>query len=331
MKKIISFVLIIAVGAFALYCFKLHSALDALVIGLMLGMFVRFILSFTRFSLSEMDVAYKFFVPAGLILYGVNLKFANLAQISSIAWFQIIVGIFIVLWASSLLAQKLSLSREAGVLTAVGTAICGASAIVISSMIIRPKKEDIGKALLSITVWGLLGALIYPFIQKALGMTQEAYALFISTTLSQTGFVKMAAMALGKNVETLALSIKVARTVLIIPVIMVLWFIFKKDPNASAGTDESAEKDENPIFMYLSLAAFLLVGLSFSFCPILKVYSSNVAYYSTVIWTIAMASIGMSVDVKNILPGFARNLILALLLWMIIMAVFFFGYFTIIV
>lgn len=326
MKKIIGLGLAVAIGIASIYIAKLHISFDSLVVGLILGIVFRSLVSLSGISIPGMDTAYKFFVPLGLVLYGVNLKFGSLAGVSPIAWFQLVVAVVVVFWLASSLSEKMKISREASLLTAAGTAICGASAIAISSLIIHPKKEDIGRSLISITVWGLLGALLYPFVQKALGMTADAYALFTATTLSQTGFVKMAALAMGKNVETLALSIKVLRTILIIPVIGVLWMLFRKNADQSI----LPEKNNQLIFVYLSLAGFIIMGIIFSFVPALKFYISAVSGYAATAWAFAMASIGLSVDIKTIFAGLARNVFLAFLLWLAVVAIFFFGYFVII-
>jgi uncharacterized integral membrane protein (TIGR00698 family) len=331
MKKIIGLVLAIAVGIAAIYIAKLHITLDSLVIGLLLGIILRSLISLAGISIPGIDTAYKFFVPLGLVLYGVNLKFGSLLNISPIAWFQLVVGIILIFWLASLLAERMKISREAAMLTAAGTAICGASAIAISSLIIRPKKEDISRSLIAITLWGILGAFLYPLIQKSLGMAAEAYALFAATTLSQTGFVKMAALAMGKNVETLALSIKVLRTILIVPVVGALWFFFRKNGDQSDSSAEtvSLEEKSRPIFLYISLAGFVLAGIVFSFVPVLKAYISPISGYAATAWTFAMASIGLSVDTKAIFSGLISNLLLALFLWLVAMAVFFFGYFVV--
>lgn len=330
-KNIFGLISAIVVGVAAFYLSKSYPLFDSLVLGLLLGILTRLFFDIFHFPISGTESVSRFLVFTGLVLYGVNLKLDKLAEISVVTWLQVIVGIIVVFWLAIIAGKRLKICAKGSVLTAVGTAICGASAIIMSAFVIKAEKKDIGRALLAITVWGLMGVVLYPYIQKLLAMSADSYAVFTATTLSQTGFVKMAALYLGKSVESAALSIKVIRTALIIPILFILAIWFKEEKTALPAVNGNGEKESSFKWLYLALAGFVLAGISFSFLPVLFPYAKTITSLGigVILWTIAMASIGLGIEIKSFLAGFSRFLVLGLLLWLALIVVFMFGYWAV--
>lgn len=322
------FILAATIGVAAYYLSQLHILLDPLVVGILLGILVRLFIGDRQLFSSGLEFSPRLFIPVGIVLYGVNLEFQKLSQVMPIAWLQLAVSMVVVFWLAGFLGQWFKIGGKTGVLTAVGTAICGVSAVVMAAPAVKAEREDIGKALLAVVLWGIVGAFLYPFIQKFTGMSGEIYALFSATTLQTTGAVKTAVAFLGKNVETLALSIKLARTALIIPIIAVLAVVFGKENSETA---DNGIKQNSPFFVYWALAGFVLAGVLFSFVPDLTAYVKTIKPYSAILWTLAMASIGLTIDIKNLLKNLARPLALGLFLWLGMIAIFMIGYWLIIV
>lgn len=327
-NKLFNLMLVVAIGLSAYFLSQLYILLDPLVIGILLGMAVRLIISFIPRLSTGLEISPRPFIFLGIILYGINLKFHKLLTIMPLAWLQLIVSMVVIFWLAGFLGKLLKINEKTSILTAVGTAICGASAIVMATPTIKAEKEDTGKALIAITLWGLIGVFLSPIIQKLLAMSEGAYALFVATTLPQTGMVKMAALFLGKNVEALALSIKVARTALIIPVLIILAILFReKEENQPLNSEKNGWNFPS---IFWALAGFVLVGLLFSFFPILNPYAEIIKPYSTIVWTLAMAGIGLTIEIKSLIKGISRPLILGLFIWLAGIAIFMLGYWTII-
>ncbi len=322
MKKLPGLILAIIIGLAAYFLSQIHILFDPLVLGILLGMIARLIIGANFRFLSGLEIAPHLFIPLGIVLYGTNLNLYKLSEISPLAWLQLIVSILIIFWLTNFIGQLLKIDKKTSILTAVGMAICGASAIIMVAPAIKAKKEDAGNALLTITFLGLAVVFLYPFIQKLFSIPENTYALFSATTLSQTGFVKMAALFLSKNAETLALSIKVARTALIIPVLIILSIIFREEKNEEEVTLVKSK------IIYWSMAGFILAGLSFSFIPGLIFYAKIMKPYSAILWTLALTSIGLTIEIKSLLKNLFRPLILGFILWLTAVIIFMFGYWT---
>ncbi len=317
-------ILSVIIGSAAYYLSQFHILLDPLVSGILLGILIRLIIGARPMFSPGLELAPRLIIPVGIVLYGVNLEFQKLSKVMPMAWLQMLVGIVIIFWLADFLGRLFKVSEKTGVLTAIGTAICGASAVMMASPAIKAEKEDASKAILVVVFWGIIGAFLYPFVQKFLAMPEDIYALFAATTLHTTGAVKTAVFFLGKNVEAFALSIKLARTALIIPILAVLTFIFRKEQQ------RQSEENRSPFLIYWALAGFVITGIFFSFVPELTGYVKTLKPYSAIFWTLAMASIGLTIDIKGLLKDLFRPLILGLLVWLGAIAVFMLGYWLII-
>jgi len=284
-------IVVFMIGCLAYYIAGLYRVLDPLVVGIILGMFFNLLLGKKASFISNVDILPKVFIPIGIIFYGVNIKFHRLNIIPLTTWVQIVIGVVIVFLIAIPLGKKLSVSRANTLLIGVGTAICGASAIALVTPLIKGKSEDTGMSLLTITFWGILGVLIFPIVQEAISMNSDNYALLCATSLHQTGLVKIASSQISQECLDSAMIIKMARTCMIIPIMYVLSFL--KDP------ENSDRKIKKPIPWFLW--GFIAAGLVFSFIPFMRQYVSTVKPVGTLLWTVALTSLGFSVNLKDVM------------------------------
>jgi uncharacterized integral membrane protein (TIGR00698 family) len=87
-------------------------------------------------------------------------------------------------------ALKLNLPERLGTLIAVGTGICGATAIVATGPSINAKEEEIAYAVGTITLFGLVVMFAYPYLTHlVLGMTHVQAGIFMGTAIHETAQV----------------------------------------------------------------------------------------------------------------------------------------------
>jgi len=306
--------LTVLIGLVAYWLASFDEAIDRLVVGLILGMVMRSVMGDRPRFLPGFALAPRVFIPLGVIFYGINLKFNRLAEIPAIFWLQLIIAIVAIFAAAILLGRWLRVSRTNSLLIAVGTAICGASAIAMTTPVVKADSEEAGASLITITVFGLIGLLVYPLAITYFAFSETQYAILCATTLHMTGIVKAAAVALGEGCLSLAVSIKMARTALIITIIGFLYWY--------TGRGEGIEKKgillRIPLFMWI----FVLVGLATSFVPGLGSAAALLKPWAGIFFTMALTSIGLSVDLKKMLNVGGAPLIVGLVCWLICIAVF---------
>ncbi len=306
--------LAIVVGLAAYWAASFDEAIDSLVVGLILGMVIRTIMGDRPRLLPGLDLAPKIFIPLGVIFYGINLKFNRLVEIPAVFWLQLIASIVAIFVVAIYLGRLLRVRDRNALLIATGTAICGASAIAITTPVVGADSEDASASLIVITVFGLIGLLVYPLAITYFSFDMTEYAVLCATTLHMTGIVKAAALAMGQGCIKLALSIKMARTALIIPIIGFLYWY--------CGRGRGIEKRNIILRIPWFMWVFMLVGLLTSFVPSLAPAAAALRPWAAVFFTMALTSVGLSVDLRRMLSVGGAPLVLGLVCWLITIGIF---------
>ncbi len=94
------------------------------------------------------------------------------------------------------MGARAGLSRRLATLIAVGTSICGVSAIMATAPVIDAEEGEVSYAVACVAIFGMLAMLLYPFIVPwLLGNDQLAIGIFFGTAIHDTGQVTGAALA----------------------------------------------------------------------------------------------------------------------------------------
>ncbi len=126
----------------------------------------------------------------GIMLLGIRLSLFGAGKFTLVALPFVIAAIAIGLTTVGLLGRSIGLSRQLSGLIAVGTSICGATAIVATAPLIKAREAEVSYAIACITVFGLAAMFAYPLLAHALFETQPALAgLFLGTSIHETAQV----------------------------------------------------------------------------------------------------------------------------------------------
>ena len=125
----------------------------------------------------------------------------------------------------------------------VGSSICGGSAIAATAPVIDADDEEVAQAISVIFFFNVLAAIIFPHLGNLLGFAQntgEVFGIFAGTAVNDTSSVTAAASTwdnmfdLGTATLDKAVTVKLTRTLAIIPITLVLALIrTKKEKGAS--------------------------------------------------------------------------------------------------
>jgi uncharacterized integral membrane protein (TIGR00698 family) len=158
----------------------------AIVLGLLIGVVVRIPKTITpglKFSVKKV-------LRLGIILLGIRLTVFDVFQLGvfgvPIVAFCIIGALLITTWINN----KLKLPERLGTLIAVGTSICGVTAIVAASPAIDAEEEEAAYAITVITIFGLFATLVYPSLANTIfagGAMQVG--MFLGTSVHETAQV----------------------------------------------------------------------------------------------------------------------------------------------
>lgn len=168
----------------------------------------------------------------GIVLLGLRLSFAAATAIGfgALPIVLLCVGgaLLIVPW----LGERVGLSRRLGTLIAVGTSICGVSAIMATAPAIEAKEDEVSYAVGCVALFGVLAMLFYPWVAPWLfGAAPHAIGIFLGTAIHDTTQVTAAAFAFQQvhaapDVLNAATVVKILRNltmVVVIPLVAVLY------------------------------------------------------------------------------------------------------------
>ena len=142
-----------------------------------------------------LDFTQQYILKLGIIFLGIRLSFSDFIKFGSIAIPLIIICILGVLILVKLLIKKVPISSKMSYLIAIGTSVCGATAIVATAPVINAKKSEVAYAIANITLFGVIAMLVYPYFAEWYFDSVALNAgLFLGTSIHETSQVAAAGL-----------------------------------------------------------------------------------------------------------------------------------------
>lgn len=215
-------------------------------------------------------------------------------------------------------------------LVGVGSSICGGSAIAATAPVIDADDEEVAQAISVIFFFNVLAALLFPTMGSFLGFSTtsgEAFGIFAGTAVNDTSSVTAAASTwdnmwgLGSATLDTAVTVKLTRTLAIIPITLVLAFIRtrKEKANGTEGKKVSL-KQIFPMFILYFIAASIITTIAVSLGVSSAVFSP-IKELSKFFIVLAMAAIGLNTDIVKLIKTGGKPIVMGFACWVGITAV----------
>jgi len=163
----------------------------------------------------------------GIILFGFNLSFQQIASVGYQAILLDMLVIAIVLSLGITIGIRVfRLPREVAILTSVGSAICGAAAIMATEPVIRAKERDVTVAVATVVLFGTLAMFSYPVIFSFVAMDPSLFGIYIGSTVHEVAQAVAAGQSIGGEAMQNAVVAKLIRVMLLAPVVIALGSVF---------------------------------------------------------------------------------------------------------
>ncbi|MEG3298732.1 YeiH family protein [Streptococcus suis] len=226
------------------------------------------------------------------------------------------------LFLAFLMWKWLPISSHLATLIGVGTSICGGSAIAATAPVIQADDEDVAQAISVIFLFNVLAALIFPTLATWLGFSTDsgqAFGMFAGTAVNDTSSVTATAATwdslygLGSQTLDMAVTVKLTRTLAIIPITSVLAIWQARGKGVQA--DKQSLLAGFPTFiLYFILASLVTTmagrfGLGTDFFAPLKTLSKFLI-------CMAMAAIGLRTNVLALVKNGRAALLVGLVCWL---------------
>lgn len=166
------------------------SPISGIMMAILIGILIRNTVGLSAIFQAGIRFGLVRVLRAGIVLLGIRLSLGEIGTIGLQSLPVIVACIITALLIVTYVGRKLGLSNRLGTLIAVGTSICGATAIIATAPAIAARDTEVTYSVACITVFGALAMLVYPFAAHWM-FAGDAFAsgLFIGTAVHDTSQV----------------------------------------------------------------------------------------------------------------------------------------------
>ena len=226
---------------------------------------------------------------------------------------------------SYLIHRAFDVPPKISALVGVGSSICGGSAIAATAPVIDADDEDVAQAISVIFFYNILAALVFPTLGTIVGFdtgTGEAFGVFAGTAINDTSSVTAAAATwdnmygLGNATLEKAVTVKLTRTLAIIPITLILSFIRSRRMTSTDGDTRGSFsfKSGFPLFILLFICASVIttVCIDFGVDGNIFVPFKDISKFLIIL---AMAAIGLHTDIVKLIKSGGMPLLMGGFCW----------------
>ena len=286
-----------------------------LVLAILLGMLWSGLFKVPARAEAGIQFTSKRILRVGIILLGMRLNFIDLINAGPKIFTLSVIDILFALFIVYALARWMGVDKKLGILTASGTAICGAAAIAAIAPQVKAKDQEIAISVTIVAILGTFFTLIYTFLFPYLGLSDLNYGVFSGATLHEIAHVMAAAVPGGNSAIDEAIIVKLSRVALLVPIAMGIYYLFNK-------TKASGEENQGPtIPVPWFIVGFLLASGVNTLQVIPQPLTQFIITVAYLLIAMAMAALGLGINItlfkkigyKPFIAAFIGSILLSIL------------------
>lgn len=309
LKKFVPGLIFVAVLAGAAYMLGvLVPLIGGPVFGILLGMVIA---NWNRPAIFNGGISFtaKKILQFSIILLGFEMNLFNVVKVGSQSLYVMIFTLsaaFITAW---IVGYYLKLASKTSILIGVGTAICGGSAIAATAPVIAASDQDVAYSISTIFLFNIAAVFIFPFLGHIFGMSDSGFGMWAGTAINDTSSVVAAGYSYSHAAGKFATIVKLTRTLMIIPITLVLAIVTAKTT--------SAKNNLNllkifPWFIIGFVAASIITTTGF----ITQTAGTLLAQTGKFLIIMAMTAIGLNTHITQLIKNGLKPILLGLLCWL---------------
>ncbi len=240
----------------------------------------------------------------------------------------IICTIGISLIMAFLINKFIKMPSKVATLIGVGSSICGGSAIAATAPVIDADEEEVAQSISVIFLFNVLAALLFPSFGQLIGFdttSGDAFGIFAGTAVNDMSSVTATASTwdgmfnLGTATLDKAVTVKMTRTLAIIPITLVL-ALARAKKQKSNGAGKINFKKIFPFFILFFIGASIITTIAVS-CGVSADLFDPLKTLSKFLIVMAMAAIGMNTNIVKLVKSGAKPIFLGFCCWISITGV----------
>lgn len=282
------------------------------VFGILLGMILAF---WKRPELFNDGISYtsKKLLQYSIILLGFDMNLYNVFKVGG----QTLILMAFTLTAAFVTAffagKLLKLDGNTKTLIGVGSAICGGSAIAATAPVIHADDDEVAHSISTIFLFNVIAAFLFPFLGHVMGMSDQSFGLWAGTAVNDTSSVVAAGYSFSNAAGNLAVIVKLTRTLMIVPVTLVLAVYTSRKTAGSKKGGYNIIK----IFPWFVLG-FVAASVINTFLLMPTGFSGFLSQTGKFVIVMAMAAIGLNTNLVKLIKSGGKPILLGFICWVVL-------------
>ncbi|MDS1135956.1 YeiH family protein [Nitratireductor indicus] len=281
-----------------------HAWLEGLVLAILIGAAASTLARRNPVLRPGIDFCAKTVLEVAIVLLGASISVEALGEAGLGLVAGIVAVVALSLAAGYAVSRALGLPPRLATLVACGNSICGNSAIAAAAPVIRAESSEIAASLSFTAFLSILAVLILPVLYVAFGMSAVQSGVFAGLTVYAVPQVLAAAAPAGPVAIQVGTLVKLVRVLMLGPVIFFLGLAFGRQ-----------EGNRLPLTKMVPwfIVGFLLMMAMRSLALIPATALPAMQSVSALLTVVAMAALGLTVDMGSVMKSGGRVVTAALL------------------
>jgi uncharacterized integral membrane protein (TIGR00698 family) len=243
--------------------------------------------------------------------FGLRVSLQEIAQVGlagiTVSVLVVVSTLVIGTWAGM---KLMKLDRDTALLTAAGSAICGAAAVLAFESTLQSKPHKSAMAVGSVVLFGTLSMFLYPLAMHAgwLHLDTLGAGLFFGGTIHEVAQVVGAASNVSPEATHIATIVKMTRVMLLVPVLLVVGFWVSRSRGANHASDGTPQAGKGKLAVPWFALGFLALVVVNSLHVLPDAATSTLNTLDTFALTMAMTALGMETRISQIREAGPRAL-----------------------
>jgi len=306
----LALVAVLATGARAVTT-VLPAYVSEITVGVIIGIVVASVIGVREQFWPGIRFAVQRLLRLGIVLLGARLSLEAIVGTGSTALLIILVCVLFAFGAVLALSRVAGIPPRLALLLAVGTAICGNSAIVATAPLVKAEDREVTFAVATITLFGVAAVIAYPWIGSLLGLSDAVFGVWAGVAVNDTSQVTAAGFAYSTTAGDTATIVKLTRNLLIGPVLILVALTWERGTRAVGGHPGLTWKTVGqavPLFVvgFVAMAVLNSMGL------VPDPAEAPAAEAARVLILLALCGVGLGTDVRALMRVGARPLFVGL-------------------
>lgn len=296
-EQIRGIIVALIIGLFSVYIKDYIPFLGASSIALLVGICI---------NIEDLKIGAKTIekkvLPIAIMFLGATIQVEKVAELGGKSILVVLLMVIVTIASAVLLGKLFKVDKHLALLIGTGNAVCGSSAILSASEVVKGDDVNVGTSIAIINLLGIVGIFLVPAIAKVFHFDAGVSGFYMGGTLQSVGNVTAASSFVQGSFD-LGIITKMVRVSSLVLVLVCYSFIFKS----------KSTKLRIPPFIIGFVCLFIIGNLGIVPTPVI----STIDQVTDFVIVVCMAAIGLSINIRQILKVGVKGLLLGSANWAI--------------